>query len=225
MEPKKRTTGSSFAPIRRRRFFVCILALVAFIYFFGSPFKLPAALKDVPGLSRANIAQLVKYKAQPPAKVHEIFGLLSLVTGDSENEHILAREEGFDPTRPVDMAVYAAGKDDIDWNTRVQELNERFPVVVFSKVRHTRHSKRAKALLETYKLSPPPKIIEVDLRGACGSPSIKHLLTRLTDHATFPNVILRGKSLGGSDTLHALHSDKSLRRMLEGAGMVIRADI
>jgi len=218
MEPKKRTTGS--APIRRRRFFIFLLALVAFIYFFGSPFTLPAALKDVPGLSRANIAQLVKGQpAKAKAKVDEIFGLLSLVTGGSENDHILAREE---VTRAVDMAVYAAGKDDIDWNTRVQELNERFPLIVFSKT-YCQYSKRAKALLETYELSPPPKIIEVDLRD--DSLQIKHVLTRLTDHATFPNVILRGKSLGGSDALQALHAEKSLRRMLEGAGMVIRADI
>ncbi|KAJ7760989.1 thioredoxin-like protein [Mycena metata] len=222
MEKKRMTTPASLTPIRRRRLIVAVLALVAFIYFFGSPFQLPAALNGVRDISRANIAQLVKPKSKPPGKVDEIFGLLNLVTGDSEHEHILGHTESFDPTKPVDMALYAAGSDDLDWNKRVQELNERYPLVVFSKT-YCPYSRRAKALLASYDLSPPPKIIEVDLRD--DATQVKHVLTRLTHHSTFPNVIIRGKSIGGSDHLHALHGDKTLRRMLESAGMTIRADV
>jgi hypothetical protein len=133
--PKKRIVPvSGSTPIRRRRFIFVLLALVGFIYFFGSPFRLPTALKDASGISRANIAQLVKGKPKTPVKVDELFGLLHLVTGDSEHEHILAHMESFEPTKAVDMAVYAAGDEEIDWNERVQELNERYPLVVFSKV-------------------------------------------------------------------------------------------
>ncbi|KAJ6538880.1 thioredoxin-like protein [Mycena vulgaris] len=224
MDPQKKrmlpTSGSS--PIRRRRFIVVVIALVGFIYFFGSPFRLPAALKDVSGISRANIAHFVKPKGKTAVKVDEIFGLLHLVTGDSEHEHILGHADGFDPTKSVDMALYAAGNEDIDWNERVQELNERHPLVVFSKS-YCPYSKRAKALLATYDLSPPPKIIEVDLRD--DATEVKHVLTRLTHHSTFPNIVIRGKSVGGSDQLQALHGDKSLRRILESAGMAIRGDI
>ncbi|KAJ7502376.1 thioredoxin-like protein [Mycena galericulata] len=222
---KRILPASGSTPIRRRRFIVVIVALVGFIYFFGSPFHLPEALKEVSGtVSRANIAHFVKSNSKTPVKVDEIFGLLHLVTGDSEHEHILGHTESFDPTKPVDMAVYAAGsgKDDVDWNQRVRELNEQYPLVVFSKS-YCPYSKRAKALLATYDLSPPPKIIEVDLRD--DATQVKHVLTRLTQHATFPNVIIRGKSLGGSDQLQAHHGDKSLRRMLEGAGMSIRGDL
>ncbi|KAJ7028492.1 thioredoxin-like protein [Mycena alexandri] len=222
MEKKRMTTPAGLPPIRRRRFIVGVIVLVAFLYFFGSPFQLPAALKDVRGISRANIVQLVKPKSKTPGKVDEIFGLLNLVTGDSEHEHILGHTESFDPTKPVDMALYAAGSDDLDWNKRVQELNERYPLIVFSKT-YCPYSKRAKALLASYDLSPPPKIIEVDLRD--DATQVKHVLTRLTRHATFPNVIIRGKSIGGSDQLQALHADKTLRRMLESAGMTIRADV
>ncbi|KAJ7141227.1 thioredoxin-like protein [Mycena epipterygia] len=230
MEKKRMTMSPGSSPIRRRRLMVVVIALVVFIYFFGSPFQLPAALKDVTGISRANIVQLVKPKSKAIVKVDEMFGLLNLVTGDSEHEHILGHTESFDPTKPVDMALYAAGKDDLDWNERVQDLNERYPLVVFSKS-YCPYSKRAKDLLATYDLSPPPKVIEVDLRGGCffraryDATQVKHVLTRLTHHATFPNVVIRGKSVGGSDQLQALHADKSLRRMLEGAGMAIRGDI
>ncbi|KAJ7091982.1 thioredoxin-like protein [Mycena belliarum] len=220
---KRMLPASGSSPIRRRRFIVVLLALVCFIYFFGSPFRLPAALKDVSGISRANIVQLVKPKTKSAAKVDEIFGLIHLVTGDSEHEHILGHTDNFDPSKPVDMSLYAAGStDEIDWNDRVRVLNERYPLVVFSKS-YCPYSKRAKELLATYDLSPPPKVIEVDLRDDMSE--VKHVLTRLTRHSTFPNVIIRGKSLGGSDQLQALHADKSLRRMLESAGMTVRGDI
>ncbi|KAG9316754.1 hypothetical protein JVU11DRAFT_2815 [Chiua virens] len=80
-----------------------------------------------------------------------------------------------------------------------------------------RYSKRAKKLLETYNLSPPPKIIEVDLRADASH--IKTLLTRLTHHSTFPNVILNGHSLGGSDDLMRLHEEDRLRPALEQGGL------
>jgi len=223
MDSKKRMSPLSASPVRRRRFIVVVVALVCFIYFFGSPFRLPAALKGVSGISRAKIAHIVKgSKSQAAVKVDEIFGLLHLVTGDSEHEHILGHTESFDPTKPVDMALYAAGKDDLDWYKRVEELNERYPLVVFSKS-YCPYSRRAKALLSTYEMSPPPKIIEVDLRD--DATQVKSVLTRLTHHGTFPNIVIRGKSVGGSDQLQALHADKSLRRMLENAGIAIRGDI
>jgi hypothetical protein len=134
MEKKRMSAPLASPPIRRSRFIVVVIALVGFIYFFGSPFRLPEALKDVPGLSRANIVQFVKPKSKTSAKVDEIFGLLHLVTGDSEHEHILGHTESFDPTKPIDMSLYAAGKDDVDWNKRAQEINEQYPLVVFSTV-------------------------------------------------------------------------------------------
>lgn len=100
-----------------------------------------------------------------------------------------------------------------------------------------RYSKRAKRLLETYDLTPPPKIIEVDLRGvsvgfqpaladgralSADSSHMKAFLTRLTRRSTFPNVILNGRSLGGSDELMRLHEEDRLRPMLEVAGMEVR---
>lgn len=101
----------------------------------------------------------------------------------------------------------------------------------------TRYSKRAKKLLETYDLSPAPKIIEVDLRGAsvgfkhvfadyrvlaADSSHIKTLLTRLTHRSTFPNVILHGRSLGGSDDLVRLHEEDRLRQVLEEGGVKVK---
>ncbi|KIM69697.1 hypothetical protein SCLCIDRAFT_102417 [Scleroderma citrinum Foug A] len=102
------------------------------------------------------------------------------------------------------------------WPERMRILREEHPLVVFSK-RANRYSARAKAILERYDITPRPKIIEVDLRA--DSPHIKTLLVRLTHHATFPNVILHGQSLGGSDDIVRMHEEGILEETLEAAGL------
>ena len=50
---------------------------------------------------------------------------------------------------------------------------------------------------------------------------VKALLTRLTGRSTFPNVILHGKSIGGSDDITAIHNDGQLRQLFENAGLTV----
>ena len=51
------------------------------------------------------------------------------------------------------------------------------------------------------------------------------MLTRLTGRATFPNVILYGESIGGSDDITAMHRDGRLRQLFENAGLTVRAEL
>ena len=51
------------------------------------------------------------------------------------------------------------------------------------------------------------------------------MLTRLTGRNTFPNVFLRGKSIGGSDDIAAMHEDGRLRQLFEKAGLQVRAEL
>jgi hypothetical protein len=130
-------TPSARTPIRRRRFLFFALLLFAAIFIFGVPWELPPSLKDGnlhSALSRANIAKIVQSKLRAGPKVDEIYGLLHLVTGDTENEHILSQAVELNPTKPISLTVYAAGNATIDWSKEVGELNEKYPVVVFSKV-------------------------------------------------------------------------------------------
>jgi glutaredoxin len=53
---------------------------------------------------------------------------------------------------------------------------------------------------------------------------IKALLTRLTGRSTFPNVILHGKSIGGSDDISEMHKDGRLRLLFEHVGLMVRAE-
>ncbi|KAL1680453.1 thioredoxin-like protein [Schizophyllum commune] len=143
-----------------------------------------------------------------------------MVTGSLEGEleqhpHKLGH---VDPTEPLPLSAYA-GEEDVDWEEEEAEINERTPVVIFSKT-YCPYSKRAKRLLtKTYLLEPPPAIVEVDLRE--DGVQIKQLLSRLTGRATFPNVIVRGRSIGGSDDVHRLHAEGALETILKEAGVVV----
>jgi glutaredoxin-related protein len=54
---------------------------------------------------------------------------------------------------------------------------------------------------------------------------IKAVLTRLTGRSTFPNVILRGQSIGGADDISTMHKDGHLRQVFEKAGLKVRAEL
>ncbi|KAG8967157.1 hypothetical protein FRC03_010530 [Tulasnella sp. 419] len=104
------------------------------------------------------------------------------------------------------------------WTEDILLTEDKIPLVVFSKT-YCPYSKRAKELLSRYKITPAPFIIEVDTRG--DAMLIKAHLTKLTGRSTFPNVILRGTSLGGSDDLNALHASRKLKEILEKGGLTL----
>ncbi|KAG6879660.1 hypothetical protein C0992_000102 [Termitomyces sp. T32_za158] len=206
----------SRAPIRRRRFFIFIALLATLLFCYGVPWELPLGLKEagLEVLSRANIVYYAK--PQPEASVDEIYGLIHMVTEDVERD--LTRIGDIDPSEPLNMTVYA-GDSPIDWLKTAKKLDSKYPVVVFSKS-YCPYSRRAKKLLETYHIQPAPQVVEVDLR--LDDDIIKTILGRITQHHTFPNILIRGKSIGGSDDLQALHAERTLTQILEQAGASVR---
>ncbi|KAH9485536.1 Glutaredoxin-C1 [Psilocybe cubensis] len=195
--------------IRRRRFTLGAILLVGVLLFFFVPWEIPLSFGTT--LSRANVARLTKSKK---GKVGEIYGLLHLVTGDHEQEHVLSNAVQLDPTLPIDLSFYG-GQTALDWSVERDYIDTKYPVIVFSKT-YCRFSQRAKDLIATYNLEPPPHIVEVDMRD--DGNVIKTLLTRLTGQSTFPNILLQGKSIGGSDRLQELHDQKLLKKMFQEAG-------
>ncbi|KAI9437613.1 thioredoxin-like protein [Lactarius indigo] len=204
--------------LRRRRVLFPLFVLALLCLFLFSPtqdlFGLPPALQGLRRVSPASIAALMR------PRVDEIHGLLYYAV---HQEETLAHDAP-DPTRPLSLSVYADGDPapTPDWAARVKHLNAEAPLIVFSKT-YCPFSQRAKDLILRYDLVPPPKIIEVDLRD--DGDFIKAVLTRLTGRNTFPNVILRGKSIGGSDDIAAMHKDGRLRQVFEKADLQVRAEI
>jgi len=133
--------------------------------------------------------------------------------GAQDQEH-----QRLDPAKEIDLKVYSSFDGDDDWVKHVRELQDNSPLVVFSKS-YCPYSKRAKSLIQTYALDPPPRIVEVDLRE--DGDLIKVILTRLTKHSTFPNIILRGRSIGGADDLQASHDAGKLEELFEDNGLSV----
>jgi hypothetical protein len=192
---------SSPPRIRKRRLLIFSLVFFALLFVFRSHISLPGNLKDVDlGLSkiksmtRANVAYLAKYGKK--YKAEEMHGLLYAVTKGTTplNEGPQA-----DLWKELPLSFYQGTAPGLDWGREARDIDNKWPLVVFSKVSlpsrffsspvlipfsellpvcahkqigtrkltfFSSYSRKAKALLASYNLDPPPKIIEVDLRGA-----------------------------------------------------------
>ncbi|KAI8993988.1 glutaredoxin [Trametes punicea] len=229
------------SPYRRRRIFwpALFISLTGLIYvwLYGPPAvlgSLSPSWKDIglgygPDSSPAGrVAQAKPHYAGEGsyASVKEIDALLHFIFNQTDRrldeDGGLIRVEGLgsvpvDGTQPVDLRVYAANGD-YKWAEHTRRIRSSYPLVVFSKT-FCPYSQRAKALLSGYGLTPAPKIVEVNVRS--DGPQIQAILSRLTGRSTVPNILLKGKSIGGSDELHRLHEEKRLKRLLEDNGVVV----
>ncbi|KAI0084860.1 glutaredoxin [Irpex rosettiformis] len=228
--------GSAYR--RRRVIWSLILFALGTLIYLGTQsgsrsWSLPSYLKEIGLSSSSSPARLVADAKNDESigagrpRIQEIHGLLHFVTaypGRRLNEHAgkihvvgLGEEVEVDGNDSIDLRVFSPDGSD-DWQSYVKVLREDHPLVVFSKS-YCPYSKRAKALLSTYELSPPPTIIELDLRS--DAPIIQNILKRLTGRATVPNILLQGISIGGSDTIQELDDKGELRKMLEEGGLSV----
>ncbi|KAI0949018.1 hypothetical protein AcW1_008734 [Taiwanofungus camphoratus] len=220
------------SPYRRRRIIWTVLIFSAISIFYVSHYtpssfwSLPESLKGLgfsPSSSRAGQVGLAKLKEK---RIREIDGLLHFVTAHADRR--LNEDDGYikvdglgrikvDPDKGVDFSVYAPDGD-VDWDSHLKTLKADHPLVVFSKT-FCPFSQRAKSLLKSYDIYPPPTIVELNTRS--DGPLIQQILLRLTDRRTVPNVLLLGESLGGSDDVHQLHDEHKLKALLEGNGLQV----
>ncbi|KAF8631864.1 hypothetical protein AX15_002134 [Amanita polypyramis BW_CC] len=203
------TSNSPTLPFRRNRTLLVTIVTILALLLFGCSILSPEIFQ----------AKVAVYLDTSKPKVDEIYGLIRLVTSGVEKEHTLSNALDLDPSKPVDLSVYAEGRRWLDWTGEMKRLDANYPIVVFSKS-YCPYSTRAKKVLASYDIRPPPYIVEVDLRDD-GS-IIKTLLGRMTGHVTFPNILVRGKSIGGSDDLLALHHNQRLGEILQEAGATTR---
>ncbi|RVD83891.1 uncharacterized protein DFL_005663 [Arthrobotrys flagrans] len=95
-----------------------------------------------------------------------------------------------------------------DVATELDEILRRSPIIIFSKT-YCPYSKAAKRLLlDKYTITPAPFVVELD-NHEHGSEIQDALLTQ-TGRRTVPNILVLGKSIGGSDDIAALESEGQL---------------
>ncbi|KAI5118888.1 hypothetical protein M0805_003563 [Coniferiporia weirii] len=198
------------SPYRRRRIIwaTFLFSIIALVFLTPSSFWETGHGRALVDAGRAWVPSKIG-EVQPYAPGEEIRDLLHMVASSE-----LKIPHGVDPAQPLGREVYDPNfGENVAW---LKEAQADPPVIVFSKT-YCPYSKKAKQLLQTYNLSPPPKVIEVDLRD--DADILKALLTRLTGQSTFPNVFIDGQSIGGSDDLAKLHSQGQLVNLLTDAGV------
>ncbi|KAF8326548.1 thioredoxin-like protein [Cantharellus anzutake] len=104
------------------------------------------------------------------------------------------------------------------WKEKIRAIDTVAPVVIFSKT-YCPFSTRAKELFAKLDTQPKPLVIEVDLRE--DTDIVKNELSRLTGRATFPNILLRSKSIGGFDDVQSLYESGQLLTMLRDGHIVV----
>lgn len=108
--------------------------------------------------------------------------------GGSASEH--AQQKQFDPAEEYAM------------------ISGLSPIIIFSKTTCP-YSRRLKDLLETeYSFTPSYSVIELDRHN--NGAELQKYVEQKTGRGTVPNVIINGKSRGGSDDLISLHKNGQL---------------
>jgi len=173
-------------------------------------FAVSASLFILNHYSGGSVTGLLGGRNDPP--FDEFQGMLYYLT---KSEALLPAK--LDGSEAQKSEVWSDGKEFTadEWKAKLAAMHKQYPVIVFSKT-YCPYSKKAKAILAEYPLKKAPKFIEADLRpdGA----KFKSLLTRLTGQATFPNVVINGKAIGGADRTTILHESGKLRKLLQKAG-------
>ncbi|KAK7745057.1 hypothetical protein SLS53_003292 [Cytospora paraplurivora] len=102
--------------------------------------------------------------------------------------------------------------------TTINEILKKSPVIVFSKT-YCPFSKRAKGLLlEKYSITPEPYVVELDIHPL--GKQIQDKLGKMTGRKTVPNIMINGKSIGGSDDIAQMDTNHELVDKIRTLGSV-----
>ncbi|EOO03382.1 putative glutaredoxin-c4 precursor protein [Phaeoacremonium minimum UCRPA7] len=98
----------------------------------------------------------------------------------------------------------------------LNDILKKSPVIIFSKS-YCPYSKRAKGLLlEKYNIDPAPYVVELDEHPL--GPQIQTRLGEMTGRRTVPNIMVNGKSIGGSDDIAELDRNHDLVEKIKTLG-------
>ncbi|KAI8630403.1 hypothetical protein F5Y19DRAFT_474186 [Xylariaceae sp. FL1651] len=138
-------------------------------------------------------------KPDPPSNV---VGVGSSAGGQNKGKSKLSKE---------DVEEKEDGKEpdaDSEVEVTLNRILKKSPVIIFSKT-YCRYSKRAKGiLLEKYTIEPAPFVVELDEHPL--GMQLQALLAEKTGRRTVPNIMINGKSIGGSDDIAELDTMKTL---------------
>ncbi|KAI1364445.1 thioredoxin-like protein [Xylaria arbuscula] len=138
-----------------------------------------------------------------PDAPSEVIGVGSSAGGQKKGKSRISKQDTEDDEDDEEDA-----HENSEAETALYEILERSPVTIFSKT-YCPYSKKAKGvLLEKYIIEPTPYVVELD-EHPLGS-QLQELLKEKTGRRTVPNILVRGKPVGGSDEIAELDLRKTL---------------
>lgn len=150
-----------------------------------------------------------KKGGMPPDAPREIVGVGSSADGQEKEKS---------GTKGSSKSIDEMSKEDLLAETEIKSILKKAPMIIFSKS-YCPFSKRAKGvLLEKYTILPEPYVVELDKHPL--TTYMQDQLERLTGRRTVPNVMIKGKSIGGADDIIALdNEDKLVSKIIQlGSG-------
>lgn len=138
-----------------------------------------------------------------PDAPSEVVGVGSSANGQKKGKYRISKHDTEDEKE---------GEGEADGSSEVEvtlrQILTKSPVVIFSKS-YCPYSKKAKGvLLEKYVIEPTPYVVELN-EHPLGS-KLQALLAEKTGRRTVPNIMIDGKSVGGSDDIAELDLRKTL---------------
>ncbi|TID27594.1 hypothetical protein E6O75_ATG00361 [Venturia nashicola] len=110
----------------------------------------------------------------------------------------------------------AETEEDHKVKNELNSILKRSPIIIFSKS-YCPYSKKAKhILLDLYKISPPPYVVELDEHEL--GQQLQAQLGQMTGRRTVPNILINGKSIGGGDDVQELHDSRKLVDKVKSMG-------
>ncbi|KUI62921.1 Monothiol glutaredoxin-7 [Cytospora mali] len=115
-------------------------------------------------------------------------------------------------------AAEQKAKDSANAKAPKPDAPEKVIVIIFSKT-YCQFSKRAKGLLlEKYSINPEPYVVELDTHPL--GKQIQDKLAKMTGRKTVPNIMINGKSIGGSDDIAQMDNNRELVEKIRTLGSV-----
>ena len=86
-----------------------------------------------------------------------------------------------------------------------EQIANLLAVIIFSKTFCPFSKKAKRILVDSYKITPAPYVVELDEHPM--GDRLQKAIATMTGRRTVPNILISGRSIGGGDEVEALHLD------------------
>ncbi|KAI1810586.1 thioredoxin-like protein [Poronia punctata] len=151
-----------------------------------------------------------------PDNPSDVVGVGSSAGGQTKGKSRISQKDAEEEEEKEEEVEEVEEDEPSEAQITLKQILKKSPVVIFSKS-YCPYSKRAKGvLLEKYVIEPRPYVVELDEHPL--GRQLQTLLAEKTGRRTVPNIVINGKSIGGSDEIAELDNRKTLIDKFKSVG-------